>query len=267
MPAALSRCLAIVLLAFPLAASAWGVRVHALIGELAERQLSEAARAEVRRLLVDQSEPTLAAIAAWPDTARDEDGWAWTAPMHYVKFTDARCRDVLPEDCAGGLCVQGAVERYRADLSDRRLSRAQRAEALSFLVHFVADAHQPLHAGYRDDRGGNDFPVVLAGEALNLHRVWDARLVDIPDGAATAVADRLAPAVAPPTDLPSAEAIARESCARADAIGLYPPSTGPLPADYVARHRPTAEAQIALAASRLAAMIEVALAPTIQAKR
>ncbi len=263
----LVRCLALVLLAFPFATQAWGVRVHALIGELAERQLSEPARAELRRLLVDQPEPTLAAIAAWPDTARDEEGWAWTAPMHYVKFSDARCSEVLPGDCVGGLCVQGAVERYRADLADRRLSRAQRAEALSFLVHFVADAHQPLHAGYREDRGGNDFPVELDGEPLNLHRVWDARLVDIPDGALHSVADRIAPAVVTPTDLPSADAIARESCALADAIDLYPPATGPLPEDYVARHRPTAEAQIALAAARLAAMIEAALAPKDQADR
>lgn len=261
------HALAFLLFACPFSAHAWGVRVHALIGELAERQLSQPARAEVRRLLVDQPEPTLAAIAAWPDSARDEEGWAWTAPMHYVKFSDARCSEVLPGDCVDGLCVQGAVERYRADLADRRLSRAQRAEALSFLVHFVADAHQPLHAGYRDDRGGNDFPVELGGETLNLHRVWDARLVDIPDGALASVADRIALEVAPPTDLPSAEAIARESCALADAIGLYPPSTGPLPADYVARHRPTAEAQIALAASRLAAMIEAALAPKDQADR
>jgi hypothetical protein len=35
-----------------------------------------------------------------------------------------------------------------------------------------------LHAGFADDRGGNDFDIVFKGEQLNLHRFWDAVLIN-----------------------------------------------------------------------------------------
>ena len=75
-----------------------------------------------------------------------------------------------------------------SDTADRRRPDADRAEALRFLVHFVGDVHQPLHATARDsvahpegDRGGNDFdilsPPLFRGVPRlpkNLHALWDA---------------------------------------------------------------------------------------------
>ena len=44
--------------------------------------------------------------------------------------------------------------------------------ALKFLGHWVGDIHQPMHAGFRDDRGGNH--VSTQGSSCdNLHAVWD----------------------------------------------------------------------------------------------
>jgi hypothetical protein len=53
--------------------------------------------------------------------------------------------------------------------------------ALAFLAHFVGDLHMPLHVGEKDDRGGNDVRVVyagLAGDKINLHRIWDRELAE-----------------------------------------------------------------------------------------
>ena len=44
-------------------------------------------------------------------------------------------------------------------------------------MHFVGDAHQPLHVGFRSDLGGNDIPVRFEGVANNLHATWDAGIV------------------------------------------------------------------------------------------
>ena len=44
--------------------------------------------------------------------------------------------------------------------------------ALAFLVHFVGDLHQPLHAGDKADQGGNDAKAdygIYAPARLNLH--------------------------------------------------------------------------------------------------
>jgi len=51
------------------------------------------------------------------------------------------------------------------------------AEALTWVVHFVADLHQPLHA-IADDRDGNDVFVQFNGRQTNLHRLWDEDMID-----------------------------------------------------------------------------------------
>lgn len=62
-----------------------------------------------------------------------------------------------------------------------------------YRVHFIADAHQPPHAGFDDGRGGNGFQMQAFGCGSNLHALWDGGLVQHwPGGAAalrSAVAD------------------------------------------------------------------------------
>ncbi len=85
-----------------------------------------------------------------------------------------------------GDCVIAAVKRFRRVLSDRHRPADERTEALKFLVHLVADLHQPLHTADHDDRGGNDLPVSffgeeshsISGKPWNLHAVWDGGLID-----------------------------------------------------------------------------------------
>ena len=66
-------------------------------------------------------------------------------------------------------------------LRDRATAPADRVRALAFLIHFVGDLHQPLHAGEKGDKGGNDVHVsygIYAPPKLNLHSVWDGLLAE-----------------------------------------------------------------------------------------
>jgi nuclease S1 len=84
-------------------------------------------------------------------------------------------------DCApspGGDCIIAAIDRFSAILADASRPDDERAEALEFLVHFVADLHQPLHATTKNDRGGNDTKVTFFGHATNLYAVWDYGLME-----------------------------------------------------------------------------------------
>ena len=62
---------------------------------------------------------------------------------------------------------------------------AEKRQALLFLVHFLGDIHQPLHAADRAcDRGGNSERVnfYLTGDKrpnLTLHSVWDSQEVEL----------------------------------------------------------------------------------------
>lgn len=155
-----------------LASAAWGPMGHRLVVQLAWDYLTPTTRQAVVSLLGGQ---TLQAASTWADSIRNirRD----TGPLHYVNLPAGE-RAWHPERyCRAGACVVGAVEKYRAILADRSAPTAERAEALRFLLHFVADMHQPLHVGDRGDRGGNDVPVLWRGRQTNLHAVWDSDLL------------------------------------------------------------------------------------------
>src|SRR5690606_36603072 len=127
-----------------------------------------------------------------------------------------------------GKCVVAAIRDQAAILADRALPDAERLHALKFLIHFVGDAHQPKHAGYGHDRGGNKLQVHVHGKGSNLHALWDGDLLasaglDEADYAAKILVtpDQLTPDVGPYT--PSAPAVwVEQSCRITSTPGVYP---------------------------------------------
>ena len=80
-------------------------------------------------------------------------------------------------DCPEGRCVTEGVLHFANRLSYGDLERERAWQAFAFVCHLVADLHQPLHAGFRDDRGANEIDVEYKGESWNLHQFWDGVLV------------------------------------------------------------------------------------------
>jgi hypothetical protein len=155
----------------PLPAGAWGTMGHEIVADLAARELSEPAREQVRQLLG----VSMARVASWADDIRKQR--PRTGPWHYVNLPVAAAGYDATRDCAAGDCVVGALERQLEILRDPRRSRTARSEALRFVIHLVADLHQPLHCGHGRDRGGNDISVRWFRRARNLHQVWDADIL------------------------------------------------------------------------------------------
>ncbi len=255
-------------------AQAWSALGHRMVGDLAELHLQDAARAEVNRLLDGEDEPTLGGIAAWADALRYNDPGRFriSSRWHYINARGGGCDFVETRDCADGGCVVSAINAQRRILADTRQSRAARRDALKFIVHFVGDVHQPLHAGPREDSGGNGFQVSLRREGgsarargTNLHTLWDSHLLASAGLARVPYVARLRPRMqgfiraAAGTDIRPLD-WARESCLLVESEYLYPASRNIGP-DYLDAHRPLAEQRILLAAARLAALLNRDLAP------
>lgn len=249
------------------AAQAWGERGHRLVGALAERELSPAALMQVHELLAGEPDPSLAGVSVWADEMREMN--AWSAPLHYVRIRDRGCRFEVARDCASGDCVVAAIERYARQLADRSLPMQRRRNALKFLVHFVADVHQPLHSGYRPDKGGNEFQIsmrrpVRQPQGTNLHAVWDYFMLGQTNEPLAMHVDRLRGAGKVDAGAPFvvAEAVrwAETSCRLTDSEAFYPKRPGRLPAGYLERFRPLAEQRVREAAAELALLLEGALA-------
>jgi S1/P1 Nuclease len=172
---------------------AWGPEGHRVIAEIARSHLSPAATLQVRMLLGDDD---LAAVASWADEIKSER--PETAAWHFVDIPRDASGFSEPRDCYRPdvrhpfseedrhNCVVDRIGLFQRVLADKGASREKRIEALKFLVHFVGDIHQPLHA-IGEARGGNDNHVVAFGSTecgsrpCNLHFVWDIGLIEHSD--------------------------------------------------------------------------------------
>jgi hypothetical protein len=63
-------------------------------------------------------------------------------------------------------------------LQNPKTSKDEKQQALKYLIHFIADMHQPSHAADNDDKGGNQTQVRFFNKGSNLHRLWDSQLIE-----------------------------------------------------------------------------------------
>lgn len=242
-------------------AKAWGAAGHRIVADAAYEQLSPDSRAEVDRLLALEPGATLPSVSTWADEVRSPTTAAW----HYATFPrDADCRYDPDKMCVAGNCVVGAIERQAEVLRSGRTDEV-RLKALKWLVHLVADVHQPLHAGFADDKGGNHFQVHAFGRGTNLHAVWDSGLIANwpagPDALKDEVRSQVRTDNARTPGAATGEMAARwaEASCRVAASPEFYPSVRRLGGDYVARWSGVMAQQLAAAAGHLAEVLNQAL--------
>jgi S1/P1 Nuclease len=160
---------------------AWGNQGHEIVAIIAADNLSPSVRVQVARILTTASdtaslEKAMAAASVRPDTEfREED--RSTAPWHYIDICLQDRRSDLPARCPDGGCVTAKLDEYANRLKERNYDQWGAAGDLAFLIHLVADIHQPLHAATDADKGGNCIAVESHPHARNLHAAWDTAIV------------------------------------------------------------------------------------------
>jgi hypothetical protein len=244
--------LAVLGLLWGLDAHAWGAQGHRVIATLAEKELTPAARKEVKRLLAMEPGQTLVSISTWADEHRSEPSRPW----HYVNLPRTSCAYKAQRDCADGRCVVAAIQTQIKVLASSAPDE-ERLIALKYLVHFAGDVHQPLHAGFQDDKGGNTYQLQAFKHGSNLHALWDTGLIESLGEDTRTMAARLARKgqgkdrgkVKPWT----AKEAAQESCRIVAGSGFYPPRV--VDDDYIAAYIPVMEDRLALAGARLAELL------------
>lgn len=231
------------------AAHAWGAEGHRLIGEMAEAQLTPAARAEVARLLAAEPGATMSSVSTWADEIRSRE----TASWHYVNPPPGDCSYERGRDCEDGRCAVEALNKQVTVLKSKA-SDAERLTALKWVIHLVGDIHQPLHAGFKGDKGGNLYQVQAFGRGTNLHSLWDGVLIRKRAGGIDALrASASTPGVAAPA-LPQPAAWAVESCKVVISPGFYPDGRF-IEQSYIAQWDPVLVVRLKSSAQRLAAAL------------
>jgi hypothetical protein len=270
--ALVAALLGVAAVASPCEVLAFGGLGHRAAGILAERELCPAARSEIAELGDGQS---LGELGLWADDIRGDPAWERSVPWHYINFPDlppgaglAQARaaiDAFRHPPEGDVLT--AIARFTATLADRTRPRAERAEALRFVVHFVVDVHQPLHVSRESDGGGTEVDVQVGDDVMSLHRFWDTTAFNRQHVGAEEFARQLEASFAA---VPAARAHdppavwAAESLALRPTVYSFAPSSGAVPLDdaYRSMAQSVAEQRLVLAAARLAVTLNGALCGT-----
>lgn len=211
----LRRMAALVVLSFlitmmPVRTMAWGSQGHKITALIAFALLTPRAQTNVIAVLQGQR---IDGVATWPDELKRAGqgcvvpGAPGCNPNYRPETTQWHFADIpikgdgrfdpQADYCRPsryGDCIVPAIEGFR-DILNKSTNRAFAAngdeqkrklhDALSFIVHFLGDVHQPLHCADNDDAGGNNVLVSWQGEPKytyddiwNLHSVWDEYLVE-----------------------------------------------------------------------------------------
>jgi hypothetical protein len=166
-----------IILLFPTLASGWGRDGHRIIATVAEDHLNETTKVMIQSLIGNNH---LYSIANWADEIRNQR--RDTAPWHYVNIPLAGKYDAKRDCPAPKSCVVEKIWEFLKVLMNRNAPTEQRAEALRFIVHFVGDVHQPMHA-VKEAAGGNGIHVWFLQSSrcgryeCSLHGVWDTSLI------------------------------------------------------------------------------------------
>ena len=238
------------LLAAAPAAAYWDYG-HRAVATVAWEAMKPQTRAEVRALLrhgalldtPDCPVRTIEEASVWADCIKPlGDRFSFANSWHYQNVDICKPFD-LKAACKDGNCVSAQIERTARLVADRTVPRRERLQALAFLIHFVGDLSNPMHAGDRGDRGGNDVAANygLIGGRTNLHSMWDGyiaeRAITTPPGGPRALLAEVPPAERAALAAGSVEDWSRQSweAARALAYGsLLDDPCGGLP-----KERPT----------------------------
>mmetsp|Transcript_8968 Transcript_8968/g.12343 ORF Transcript_8968/g.12343 Transcript_8968/m.12343 type:complete len:279 (-) Transcript_8968:48-884(-) len=158
---------------------AWGSEGHQLVANVAQSLLSKDAEKIVNIMTGGN---TLAYLAPLADDYDHSSAGTWSKPCHYVNLPQG-APGFEWSDCPG-FCVVQSINNYTAILKEEQ-SHPQKCNfdknaepcALEFLVHYAGDIHQPMHASYAEDKGGNSANVLFFGSKTNLHSVWDGKII------------------------------------------------------------------------------------------
>lgn len=181
-------------------AGAWDSPGHALVGEIAYRQLNPQARAAAEALAAQMHDPegkpyTPVTLACWMDDLRGnfpgEPFQGKLKPWHYVNYgIDAGDPEPITEPGQDKEEGGNAITAFKRALvvlkggADPYIRT--RPMALAVVEHLTGDIHQPLHAAtyfwqeangrWRNDAGGNFVKVTNGPQEeihYNLHFFWD----------------------------------------------------------------------------------------------
>jgi hypothetical protein len=162
----------------PLHSFAWGQTGHRVVGDIADKYITDKTRKAIQSILGNES---IAIASNWADFIKSDSVYKYLDKWHYINFDKGLTYDqlklALKEDTTEN--AYNAINFLTKELRNKTLANDKKQMYLRLLIHIVGDIHQPLHVSPKGTSGGNDIKVQWFRDASNLHRVWDSDLIDL----------------------------------------------------------------------------------------
>ena len=161
-------------------ALAFGREGHEVIAGLAFTMLSEDSHKALSSLMGTQYRLEWVGSSYWAAEQTEKAGNEWMQNLHEVLFdTDAQTFSPTA-DCPDNKCVVAAILESEKVLKERaKFTLVQQRQAVKYLLHYVADIHQPTNCGFKRDEGGRKILLTSGDTQVNLHWVWDSGIMQL----------------------------------------------------------------------------------------
>jgi hypothetical protein len=169
---------------------AWGRQGHRIVARIAAKSIDAPTRSKIAAIFgtadtVSAVESAMADASVWPDqidkVATGTREWHFINASVSTPFSAAGL-------CSAHNCVIDRIEEMQTRLRNNQKgfklltapmpNRPMLSREVAFLIHFVGDIHQPLHAATNSDFGGVGVHLTVPIQhgqfaTMNLHAVWD----------------------------------------------------------------------------------------------
>ena len=179
----------LVFLFLPISAMSWGPLGHRVTAEVSKKFLSVNAKKKINELVPYE---TMGKMSIYSDFIKSDPSMRKKYNhFHYVSFKKGENYNKQVEKKLKDENILSAIYKFTEILKNPKQKKDKKVFALKMLIHLIGDIHQPLHVGYKKDRGGNNVSVTWFGTKTNLHAVWDTHLVELQKLSSTEYADEL----------------------------------------------------------------------------
>jgi hypothetical protein len=150
---------------------AWGGKGHALVAQVASNYLDANTKKIVNQYLDGM---TFEDAANWMDDIKSDKKYDYMRKLHYINAD--RGQSIAPNSEEN---IVGALTKTIEELKNyKSLSKEDIKIKICIIFHLIGDLHQPLHVGYGEDRGGNNYQINFYGKGTNLHSFYDSGIIE-----------------------------------------------------------------------------------------
>ena len=169
---------ALMLMAVSFEASAWGGFGHRSIAEIAERNLTPQAKANIEKYT--KGTP-LADYSVWMDMVRKEaPEYAHATRGWHASIVNTECKTsqaIRDKYRDGRDAVTGILEFEQMFKEREKMTDSAVMFALKSIIHMVGDMHCPAHVRFVDFENQGKFPIKFFNKKTTLHKVWDTSVL------------------------------------------------------------------------------------------